>query len=113
MKKIKLFREFVEILGFEPPGIDDKMQKIENMVAEISNGTDIIYRWENRDNHELIVNFIYYGNPIRYEFDLDNLTLDKYIDDELEYTKTPPDIEGGISMIKRDIEKKIKKASKK
>lgn len=33
------------------------MQEIKDMIGTIENGTSLIYDWENKNDHELYINF--------------------------------------------------------
>jgi hypothetical protein len=51
MKHLKLFEEFIEN---SDNIIDAKMSEIRDLIEGISDeGHNLIYEWENKDNHEL------------------------------------------------------------
>ena len=75
IKKYNEFiREFVET-GSDSV-LDAKMQEIKELVDSIG-GQAFMYEWENKNDHELFVNFTSSELVLRYEFDIDDLMLKK------------------------------------
>ena len=74
MKKIKLFREFIEN---SDNVIDAKMQELKDLIDGLSDNS-IIYEWENKSDHEVVVNFTKDDLSIRYEFDIDQMYVAKF-----------------------------------
>ena len=53
-KYIEFIKEFVES---EDDVIGTKMQELKDLVDGISHGENLIYEWENKEDHQLYVNF--------------------------------------------------------
>ena len=70
IKKYNQFiREFVEDSNSI---VDAKMQELNDLINSISDGEpsqNLIYEWENKNDHALVVNFTNNDVSIRYEFD--------------------------------------------
>ena len=109
--------------------IDAKMQEISDLVNSISQGqaqaqdqsisSSLIYEWENKNDHDLIVNFTKDDLVIKYEFSIDNLYVTKYAGDTIDFEKSVNSIDEGLDIIEKDIqfildisEKKINKNMK-
>ena len=72
IKKYNQFiREFVENGNY----IDAKMQELKDLVDNVTNGQNIIYEWENKEDHELTVSFSTDNLSIKYDFDIDDLLI--------------------------------------
>lgn len=99
MRKIKLFREFVENSSSL---IDAKMQELKDLIDGMS-GDGLIYEWENKSDHEIVVNFTNKELSIRYEFDIDRLSVTKFTDDVSSFQADVIDIDEGLDMIEKDI----------
>ena len=75
----QFIREFVENSNSV---VDAKMQELSDLINSISDNDpnqNLIYEWENKNDHELIINFNDDNVSIRYEFDIDDLYLTKII----------------------------------
>lgn len=100
IKKYEQFiREFIESDSF----INSKMQEIKDLVNSATDGQNIIYEWENKDDHQLTVSFTLRELSIKYEFDIDNLSITKTAGDTIDFTKEVESIEKGIEIIEKDI----------
>ena len=77
MRKIKLFREFVENHNNV---IDVKMQELKDLIDGMSDD-GLIYEWENKSDHEIVINFTNNDLSIRYEFDIDQMLVVKFAGD--------------------------------
>lgn len=96
----EFIREFVESESF----IDTKMSELRNLVDSITNGNNIIYEWENKNDHELTVTFSTDNLAIKYDFDIDDLYVTKTAGDKIDFTKNVESIEEGLEIIERDIQ---------
>jgi hypothetical protein len=98
--KIKLFREFIE--GSDNI-IDAKMQELKDLIDGLSDNS-IIYQWENKSDHEVVVNFTANGLSIRYEFDIDQMYVAKFVGDITDFQTDVESIDEGLDIIEKDIQ---------
>jgi hypothetical protein len=99
MRKIKIFEEFIEN---SDNIIDAKMSEIKDLINGVG-GDNLLYEWENKDNHELIINFTYNGLVIRYEFDIDDMKISKIVDNKIDFTEIVESIDEGLDIIEEDV----------
>jgi hypothetical protein len=96
----EFIREFVESTGL----IDAKMQELKDLIDGMTDGQNLIYEWENKDDHQLLVNFTSGDLSIRYEFDIDDLYFTKIAGDTVDYKKDVESMEEGLDLIEKDIQ---------
>ena len=96
----QFIREFVENDSI----IDVKMQELKDLVEGISDGQNFIYEWENKNDHQLLVNFSTGELSIRYEFDIDDLIITKVVGETIDFTENVESIDEGLDMIEKDIQ---------
>ena len=96
----EFIREFVESTGL----IDAKMQELKDLIDGMSDGQNLIYEWENKDDHQLLVNFTTGDLSLRYEFDIDDLHVTKIAGDTVDYKKDVESMEEGLDLIEKDIQ---------
>ena len=99
MRKIKLFREFVENHNNV---IDVKMQELKDLIDGMSDD-GLIYEWENKSDHEIVINFTNNDLSIRYEFDIDQMLVVKFAGDVQDFQANVDSIDEGLDMIEKDI----------
>ena len=96
----EFIREFVESGGY----IDSRMQEIKDLLDGISgDGQNIVYEWENKDDHQLSVSFSLGDLSVRYDFDIDDMMLTKTAGDAIDFETPVDSIESGIEMVEQDI----------
>jgi hypothetical protein len=101
IKKYNEFiREFVET-GSDSV-LDVKMQEIKELVDSIG-GQAFMYEWENKNDHELFVNFTSNELVLRYEFDIDDLILKKIASNVVDFETKVSSIDEGLDIIEKDI----------
>ena len=101
IKKYNEFiREFVET-GSDSV-LDAKMQEIKELVDSIG-GQAFMYEWENKNDHELFVNFTNNELVLRYEFDIDDLMLKKIASNVVDFETKVSSIDEGLDIIEKDI----------
>lgn len=101
IKKYNEFiREFVET-GSDSI-LDAKMQEIKELVDSIG-GQAFMYEWENKNDHELFVNFTSNELVLRYEFDIDDLMLKKIASNVVDFETAVSSIDEGLDIIEKDI----------
>jgi len=100
MRKIKLFREFIEN---HDNVIDGKMQELKDLIDGMSDQS-IVYEWENKSDHEVVVNFTYSELSIRYEFDVDQMYVAKFVGDTTDFQTYVESIDEGLEVIEKDIQ---------
>ena len=83
--------------------IDTKMQELKDLVNNVTDGNNIIYEWENRNDHELTVSFSTNDLSITYDFDIDDLHVTKTTGDEVSWKKNIDSIDDGLEVIEKDI----------
>jgi hypothetical protein len=104
----------LEFLDNSNSVIDAKMQEISDLVNSISQGqaqaqsqsisSNLIYEWENKNDHDLIVNFTKDDLVIKYEFSIDDLYVTKYAGDTIDFEKSVNSIDEGLDIIEKDIQ---------
>lgn len=100
MRKIKLFREFIEN---SDNVIDAKMQELKDLIDGLSDDS-IIYEWENKSDHEVVINFTKSELSIRYEFDIDQMYVAKFVGDMTDFQTYVESIDEGLDIIEKDIQ---------
>lgn len=100
MTKIKLFREFIEN---SDNVIDSKMQELKDLIDGLSDDS-IVYEWENKSDHEVVVNFTHSDLSIRYEFDIDQMYVAKFVGDTTDFQTYVDSIDEGLDIIEKDIQ---------
>lgn len=101
IKKYNEFiREFVET-GSDSV-LDAKMQEIKELVDSIG-GQAFMYEWENKNDHELFVNFTSNELVLRYEFDIDDLMIKKIASNVVDFETAVSSIDEGLDIIEKDI----------
>jgi len=99
MKYLKVFEEFIEN---SDNVIDSKMQELKDLIDGLSDN-NIIYEWENKSDHEIIVNFTKGDLAIRYEFDIDQMYVAKFVGNETDFQNYVGSIDEGLDIIEKDI----------
>lgn len=100
MVKIKLFREFIEN---SDNVIDAKLQELKDLIDGLSDNS-IIYEWENKSDHEVVINFTKDELSIRYEFDIDQMYVAKFVGDTTDFHTEVESIDEGLDIIEKDIQ---------
>lgn len=101
---IKKWNQFIrEFIENSDNMIDIKMQEIRNLIDGVSDGQNIVYEWENKEDHQLLVNFTKDDLSIRYEFDIDDLMVTKIVGDTVDFSNSVPSISDGLVTIEKDI----------
>ena len=96
----QFIREFVENDSI----IDVKMQELKDLVDGMSDGQNIIYEWENKEDHQLSISFSTGELSIKYEFDIDDLMVTKTAGDIIDFDTKVESIDEGLDMIEKDIQ---------
>lgn len=96
----QFIREFVESPNF----IDAKMQEIKDLVNSATDGQNIIYEWENKNDHQLVVSFSTNELSIKYDFDIDDLIITKTAGETVDFQSNVESIEEGLEIIEKDIQ---------
>ncbi len=95
----QFIREFVED---SPNVIDAKMTELKDLISNVSDD-NILYEWENKNDHELVVSFTVNDLSIKYDFDIDDLNLTKTSGNEVEFRTPVNDVEEGLDIIEKDV----------
>ena len=100
---IKKFTEFIrEFVDVTDSILDAKMQEIKDLVDNIG-GQAFMYEWENKNDHELFINFTNNELVLRYEFDIDDLMLKKIASNVVDFETKVDSIDEGLDIIEKDI----------
>jgi hypothetical protein len=101
---IKNWNQFINENVTNPDSyLDMRMQEIKDLLDSTENSDTLIYEWENKDDHELFINFSANGMNVRYEFDIDDMKVTKVANDVLDYEEDVESMEAGVEMIEKDI----------
>ena len=96
----QFIREFVEN---SPSVIDSKMSELKDLISNISDD-NILYEWENKNDHELVVSFTVNDFSIKYDFDIDDLLVTKTAGGTIDFQTSVESIDEGLEMIEKDIQ---------
>lgn len=101
---IKKWNEFVkENLMVNPDSyLDMRMLEIKELLNSMGNKT-LIYEWENKNDHNLFINFSANGLNVKYEFNIDDMSVTKIVGDIIDYVQDVESMESGVSFIQKDI----------
>ena len=97
----QFIREFVEN---SDSLIDVKMQELKDLVDGVSDGQNFIYEWENKDDHRLSINFSNNQVAVKYEFDIDGMTVTKIVGENVDFTEDVTSIDEALDIIEKDIQ---------
>ena len=97
--RLKKFFEFKSQSTF----IDSKLEEFEDLVKSFTDGKNLFYEWENRDDHEVVINFEINGDYYRYELDDDDLLLTKILNDDIDFQEEVIDLDEGLDIIEKDM----------
>lgn len=101
---IKNWSQFINENVVNPDSyIDIKMQEIKELIESVEDVGALIYEWENKNDHQLYVNFSINELSIRYEFDIDNMHVTKTAGETLDFVEDVESIEEGVEVIEKDI----------
>jgi hypothetical protein len=101
---IKNWNQFIKENVTNPDSyLDMRMQEIKDLLDNSENSEALIYEWENKNDHELFVNFSANGMNVRYEFDIDDMQVTKIANDVHDFTEEVESMEAGVEMIEQDI----------
>lgn len=101
---IKKFNEFIREFVESESYIDAKMQELKDLVDGATDGNNIIYEWENKNDHELTVTFSTNNLSIRYDFDIDDLHVTKTAGGKVDFHTEVESIDAGLEIIEKDIQ---------
>lgn len=101
---IKKFNEFIREFVESESYIDAKMQELKDLVDGATDGNNIIYEWENKNDHELTVTFSTNNLSIRYDFDIDDLHVIKTAGGKVDFHTEVESIDAGLEIIEKDIQ---------
>jgi hypothetical protein len=102
---IKKFDTFIKESKDQSSVIDEKMSELSDLIKNSTNDTNFMYQWEDKEEMELVINFVIDESSYRFEFDIDDLFLIKIVGNKIDYTKKVSSIEDGLDMIEKDIQK--------
>lgn len=98
MRHLKLFEEFTEN---KPSIIDAKMTELKELIDSVDDG--LLYEWENKNDHEVIINFNFNNDSIKYELKLDEMYIIKIVNEEIDFQENIESVDEGLDIIEKDI----------
>ena len=102
---IKNWNQFIgEFVENSDSIVDVKMQELKDLIDGMSDGQNIIYEWENKEDHQLSISFSTGELSIKYEFDIDDLIVTKTAGDTIDFQTKVESIDEGLDMIEKDIQ---------
>ena len=102
---IKKYNQFIrEFLQNSSSIVDAKMQELKDLIDGVSDGQNMIYEWENKEDHQLSINFSTDDLSVKYEFDIDELTVSKIVGEVTDFTTKVESIDEGLDVIEKDIQ---------
>jgi hypothetical protein len=100
---IKSYAQFIiEFIESSESVIDSKLQELEDLVSNFSD-KNLMYEWENKNDHEVVINFSLEGVAMSYQFDVDDLFLTKTADGKIDFQTSVESIDEGLDIIEKDI----------
>ncbi len=96
----KFIREFIEN---SDSLIDAKMSEIKDLIDSVGGDHNLLYEWENKNNHEIIINFNWDDLSIRYEFSIDNMIIVKIVSEQVDFQENVESIDEALDIIEKDI----------
>ena len=100
---IKKYNQFIrEFLSTSI--VDSKMQELKDLISNISDGQNMVYEWENKDDHQLSISFSTSEISVKYEFDIDQLTVSKIVGEVNDFVNKVESIDEGLDIIEKDIQ---------
>jgi len=104
LKNIKKFAKDEMMMEFvnTPNLIDIKMQELKELVDSVA-GDSLIYEWENKNDHEIFVNFSNDDISLRYEINIEDLNIVKVKNDVTEYEMEISSVDEAVDIIEKDI----------
>lgn len=102
---VKSWQEFIkeEFIENSDNVIDAKMEELSDLISNLSNGNNIMYQWESKENSELIINFLFNDLSIRYEFDIENLKISKIVGETIDFDIRVSSIDEALDIIEKDV----------
>lgn len=101
---IKSWSEFIrEFVENSDSVIDAKMEELNDLISNLSDGNNIMYQWENRDNSELVVNFLFNDLSVRYELNIKDLKITKVVGESVDFSTEISSIDEALDIIEKDI----------
>lgn len=96
----QFIREFVEN---SDNIIEIKMVELKELIDSVGDGHNLLYEWKNKDNHEVIINFNWDSLSIRYEFNVDNMSIVKVVNEQIDFQESVDSIDEALDIIEKDI----------
>lgn len=98
MRHLKLFEEFTEN---KTSIIDAKMTELKELIDSVDDG--LLYEWENKNDHEVVINFNFSDDSIKYELKLDEMYITKVVNEEIDFQENIKSVDEGLDIIEKDI----------
>jgi hypothetical protein len=96
----QFIREFIESGSY----INSKMQELKDLIDNVTEGQNIIYEWENKDDHQLSVSFSTDELSIKYDFDIDDLYVTKTANNNIDFETEVSSVDEGLEIIEKDVQ---------
>jgi hypothetical protein len=79
------------------------MTELKELIDSVSDGHNLLYEWENKNDHEIIINFNWDDLSIRYEFSIDNMSVTKIVGEQIDFQEDVSSIDEALDIIEKDI----------
>lgn len=102
---MKLILNYLSFIGesLSEDKIEQYIKNIKKEIEENSSDETFIYEYSNPNNNEWIINFTYEDIPYRYELDVLNSRIIKFMDGSIDFEKDYDNLETCFQLIKKDI----------
>ena len=102
-RRIYSFQRFLEFVQ-EDSYIDAKLEELEDLVSSFTEGKDLMYEWENKNDHQVIITYQVNGDSTKFEMDLDSNSIIKTQNDKVVLQEEIDSVESGLDMIEKEIQ---------
>jgi hypothetical protein len=101
---IKKWNQFIrEFIENSYNLIDSKMSELKDLIDSVGDGHNLLYEWQNKNDHEIIINFNWDNLAIRYEFSVDEMIVTKIVGDRVDFQESVSSIDEALDIIEKDI----------
>jgi hypothetical protein len=102
-RRIYSFQKFLEFVQ-EDSYIDAKLEELEDLVSSFTEGKDLMYEWENKNDHQVIITYQVNGDSTKFEMDLDSNSIVKTQNDKVVLQEEIDSVESALDMIEKEIQ---------
>lgn len=102
--KIFNFKRFLEFVEYKDSYIDSKLSEIEDLVKSFTEGKDLMYEWENKNDHNVVITYQINGDATKFEMDIDDGKIIKIKNDKIVLQEVIDSPEEGLDLIEKEIQ---------